>query len=303
MNLVNNVFAGEYNQRFLKSFYLKQNDGTLFNQFPVFSTGGANWQKFTASAFANQGSCPTLAASTESTYSVVNAPVKKFGIYKSFCKDDLAPTVLAAGFNANTDWSVDVQAAVLESLLGRVGEQLYIERWVGNTSTGSTINGIYTLLDASTTNIDVAGTAITTANVFTELNKVVAAIPAAVKQTGKAKIIITPLIADAIFAASFATPMGQTGVFVINGYKSDVFATYMGVDLVIVSALVSKPNTMIAGIFDNSEQSALGWAYNTQEGLARFKESADNSSIYLFEFKMNFAVALLDAANTVFYKV
>ena len=302
MNLLNNTFGGVTDSKLVKSFFLKQNDlNRFFNTFPSdVTTDAVNWIKFKPGTSTNQSPCSSAIADND-TFENVQVLLKPFYQNKYFCKPELRPTALSLGFRANDEWSADVINALTESKVAEIGEKLYIERWVGNTSTGSTINGIYTQLDASTTNIDVVGTAITSANVIAELNKVVDAIPVRVREQEGLKIIISPAVKNALYQYWASTPMNQLGVLTVTP-QADVFAQYMGIDLVVVAALLTKPNTMIAGVFTNDIYGSLGAAFNSENGFTVFKEDPADFTKYIFQFMIRYAVALIKPEEIVFYK-
>lgn len=299
MNLIGNLFSGQYKAELLGNLFLRSDDAQLFNEFAGVTADKATWQKFTPGTVTYASACSAPTAAND-TYTNIAATLVEYYKLENICKEDLRVTVQSLGFQ-DGDWSNEMQVALVNEKVAQHGENIYIERWVGNTSTGSRINGVYTLLDAATTNIDVVGATITSANVITELNKVVAAIPQRVRRNKGIKIVITPAIADALYQYWGSTAMTQLGTLTVFP-EGEVFAKYMGIELVVIEALYSKPNTMIACVLDGSKNSAIGYAYDKQDGIAMFKQSAIGSKQYEFEFSFRAGLALLDPANIVFYK-
>ena len=95
--------------------------------------------------------------------------------------------------------------------------------------------------------------------------------------------------------------MNQLGVLTVTP-QADVFAQYMGIDLVVVSALLTKPNTRVAGVFTNDTYGSLGAAFNSENGFTVFKEDANDFTRYIFQFMIRYAVALIKPEEIVFYK-
>ena len=178
--------------------------------------------------------------------------VEEFQVNLDICKKDLVSDWEAAqmGFSAFSNLPANFSDFVLAHVAAKVADRTERSIWTGDTGTSGQFNGFSTLLaadaDLPTAN-EVAGTTVTSANVVTELGKIVDAIPAAVYGKEDLHIYVAQNIYRAYVRALGG--FGSNGVGA-NGYDNkgnnqvlgDLF--FDGVKLFPTAGLAS--NTAIA---------------------------------------------------------
>lgn len=150
-------------------------------------------KRFQSSGIVQSGSCDFNPQGTLTITENVLEP-KWAMVTEEICHEDLwdlwSSTGMGAGMN-NEQPDAEIVDAVTNEFVNRVGLEVEEAMWQGD-SAGST-GGIKDLIDGynkilSTTGatqaIHVAGTALTSSNILTEMNKVYSAIPAGVRKKG-----------------------------------------------------------------------------------------------------------------------
>ena len=158
-------------------------------------------------AVLQAGFCKTPSGDT--VVSEVELEVKPFTVFEEFCEDDLQTKfpkmVLAAGSkNSDSPWQEDIIMLKAAS----IQEQLELHYWQGDTA------GTYTLFDGFIKQIDADGdaidgnttsaTAITKANVIGLVDDMFTALPAKVKRSKEAVILVGDDVFDMYIAAEKA---------------------------------------------------------------------------------------------------
>lgn len=105
---------------------------------------------------------------------------EEFQINLSLCKKDFRSDweAIQMGYSAFDNLPPSFQDFLLAHVAAKAAENNEISIWRGVNATAGQFDGFVTLATADATVIDVAGTAITAANVIAEMGKVVDAIPA-----------------------------------------------------------------------------------------------------------------------------
>lgn len=105
---------------------------------------------------------------------------EEFQINLSLCKKDFRSDweAIQMGYSAFDNLPPTFQDFLLAHVAAKAAENNEISIWRGVNATAGQFDGFVTLATADATVIDVAGTAITAANVIAEMGKVVDAIPA-----------------------------------------------------------------------------------------------------------------------------
>ena len=153
------------------------------------------------------GSLCNLAGSSSLAFNEFAIPMTTFSVKYSECKDVLKATYFATSAGQgimNGSIPQEVIDAVTAEIANKQAYELARVRWAGNTASADPVlalsNGVVTVLQAAgvynaTTNPDgyrsVTSTAITSANVVAEINKVLDATPDAVLFGENFKIIVS----------------------------------------------------------------------------------------------------------------
>lgn len=105
---------------------------------------------------------------------------EEFQINLSLCKKDFRSDweAIQMGYSAFDNLPPSFQDFLLAHVAAKAAENNEISIWRGVNATAGQFDGFVTLATADATVVDVAGTAITAANVIAEMGKVVDAIPA-----------------------------------------------------------------------------------------------------------------------------
>lgn len=226
------------------------------------------------------GSYCSLTPSAGGTFSDKAVELVSYAVKEAVCKEDLVGTSYdmnqRAGFWNTTIVQEALDAYIMEIAKGEAYNLARI-RWSGNTASADPVlalaNGIIAKILAygvynATTNPDgyrsvTAAGSITSSNVIDEINKVLNATPAAVRNQMGFKIVVSPEIAAAYqqaVAANVALATWNMGMPADLAGNPGFLGYFSGtrVPLYIADGLVgTNPRTMLAGVFTNSKQGNL----------------------------------------------
>jgi len=187
------------------------------------------------------GNCPT--PSGTATADEVTLTVKPFTVYEQFCADDLETkfpnTIIAAGSN-NGDSLKPWEETLIDVKMSSIAEQLELHYWQGTLGGGSypLFDGFIDIIDTAGTAIDgntgsvAAGTGIVVGNVIAIVDAIYVAMPAKVKRTGEAKILVGDDVFDLYIAALKAANLfhysaeNDNGVLKIGGGRGELMRVY-----------------------------------------------------------------------------
>jgi len=209
--------------------------------------------------------------------------------------------------NLRTQWeSLEMRGAITGQEIPASFQEFFIQKnleliakdfevavWQGTTGAGS-FEGLEAKLAANTDVIDVnnSGTPLSAANIITELNKVVAAIPNEVYVADDFKIII-PISAAKFYIAAQAA-LGYLDKFHVG--KTEL--NFQGIDLVIANGLSN--NKMVA-----ARTSDLHFGTNVLTDLAELRvidmAETDGSDNVRFVARMTGGTQVTNGSNIVYY--
>lgn len=202
---------------------------------------------------------------------------KKIKNELEICKEDLRQIWSAAsmGFSAHNDAApADVEAALLREILSDTAAAVDSDIWNGDASNSGEFDGFATLF-AADSNIIKAGNgitslagAVTKANVVSEVEKVLSAIPVALRRKNDLVIGVSPDIAlyyeQALIAAGISNGLGgaskglQYGSYtleVINGLADNTFVVFQKKNLAFGTGLLADHNEVRIKDMDETELS------------------------------------------------
>ena len=140
---------------------------------------------------------------------------EEFQVNLELCKKDLHNSWEAAqmGFSAFDSLAPSFAEFVISHVAAKVADRTEKNIWSGATATSGQFDGFTAKLTADSDVIDVVGTSITSANVITELGKVVDAIPTAVYGQEDLTLYVSSNVARAYIRAlgGFAATIGANG--------------------------------------------------------------------------------------------
>lgn len=127
------------------------------------------------------GTCDFSASDDVITLSERVLTVEEFQVNLQMCKADYYSDYIGQemAMSAYADLPASFADFLIAQIAAKVAEKVESSLWMGATGNAGEFDGITTILEASTTN-DVTAATVTSANVVTELGKIVDAIPAAV---------------------------------------------------------------------------------------------------------------------------
>jgi len=202
---------------------------------------------------------------------------KKIKNEQELCKEDLRQIWSSAsmGFSAHNDsLPTDVESALLAEILSDTAEDTETNIWQGVAATDGDFGGFIALFGSdgdvikAGSGITSLGSAVTKANVQTELEKVVNAIPIALR--GKSDLIIgvSPDIfnfyGQALITAQISNGLGgsptqlQYGVYTLNmiaGLPANTFVAYQKKNLYFGTGLMADHNEIRIKDMDESDLS------------------------------------------------
>jgi hypothetical protein len=202
---------------------------------------------------------------------------KKIKNELEICKEDLRQIWSAAsmGFSAHNDAApADVEAALLREILSDTAAAVDSDIWNGDSTVSGSFDG-FAKLFAADANIIKAGNgitslagAVTKANVVSEVEKVLNAIPVALRRKGDLVIGVSPDIAlayeQALISAGISNGLGggsmqlRYGSYVlevINGLADNTFVVFQKKNLNFGTGLLADHNEIRIKDMDDTELS------------------------------------------------
>lgn len=247
---VTSNYAGEAAQGYISAALLSNltianNELTLLNNVSY----KANLRKITVAGAAGNLMADNTCAFTDSgtvTYAERVLTPKKLDVNTQICKAEFLQSWEGANMTAGLNGTLPVEFAdyILGQTAERVSQEIQQSIWDGNGANDGQFDGFKLLLAADADVNDVAAGAIDAANVVAELDKVVAAIPAAVYGKEDLKIWI-PTTALQFYIQAQAT-LGY-----VNRYNmgTDFPLSFNGIEICHAPGLAA--NTMVAGRTSN----------------------------------------------------
>jgi len=204
---------------------------------------------------------------------------KKIKNEQEICKEDLRQIWSSAsmGFSAHNDnMPKDVEAALLAEILGDTAEATDNDIWNGDAAVTGHFDGFVKAFDADAdvikagNGITSLGAAVTKANVISEIEKVLNAIPVALRRKTDLIVGISPDIAlayqQALVSAGISNGLGggdmelRYGSYVlevINGLADNTFVAYQRKNLYFGTGLLSDHNEIRIKDMDDSDLTGM----------------------------------------------
>jgi len=208
---------------------------------------------------------------------------KKIKNEQEICKEDLRQIWSSAsmGFSAHNDnLPKDVEAALLNEILGDTAEATDADIWQGDASNDGSFDGFTTLFAADAgiikagNGITSLGAAVTKATVVAEIEKVLNAIPVSLRRKKDLVIGVSSDIAlayqQALVSAGISNGLGGADIElrygsykleVINGLADNTFVVYQVKNLYFATGLMADHNEIRIKDMDESDLT----------GMVRFK--------------------------------
>ena len=202
---------------------------------------------------------------------------KKIKNEQEICKEDLRQIWSSAsmGFSAHNDnMPKDVETALLAEILGDTAEATDADIWQGDATTTGSFDGFIKAFDAdgsvikANNGITTLGAAVTKANVVSEIEKVLNAIPVALRRKSDMILGVSPDIAlayqQALISAGISNGLGggdmelRYGSYVlevINGLPDNTFVVYQRKNLYFGTGLMADHNEIRIKDMDESDLS------------------------------------------------
>jgi len=204
---------------------------------------------------------------------------KKIKNEQEICKEDLRQIWSSAsmGFSAHNDnMPKDVEAALLAEILGDTAEATDNDIWNGDAAVTGHFDGFVKAFDADAAVIKAGngitslGAAVTKANVISEIEKVLNAIPVALRRKTDLIVGVSPDIAlayqQALVSAGISNGLGggdmelRYGSYVlevINGLADNTFVAYQRKNLYFGTGLLSDHNEIRIKDMDDSDLTGM----------------------------------------------
>ena len=204
---------------------------------------------------------------------------KKLKNEQEICKEDLRQIWSSAtmGFSAHNDnMPADVEAALLNEILGDHAQAVDFDIWNGVAATSGSFGGFVPqfVADAAVIKPTALGSAIDKSNVIAELEKVLSAIPVSLRRKSDLIVGVSPDVAlayeQALVGAGIAAGFGgdskelRSGsqvLSVINGLDSNTMVAYQRKNLYFATGLLADHNDIRIKDMDDTDFS----------GTVRFK--------------------------------
>lgn len=202
---------------------------------------------------------------------------KKIKNEQEICKEDLRQIWSSAtmGFSAHNDnMPADVETALLTEILGDTAEATDADIWQGDSANTGEFDGFIKLFDAdaavikANNGITPLGAAVDKSNVVSEIEKVLNAVPVALRRKTDLIMGVSPDIAlaytQALVSAGINNGLGgadmplQYGSYtmeVINGLPDNTFVVYQRKNLYFGTGLLSDHNEVRIKDMDESDLS------------------------------------------------
>jgi len=204
---------------------------------------------------------------------------KKLKNEQEICKEDLRQIWSAAsmGFSAHNDKApADVETALLAEILGDTAEATDLDIWQGVSATAGRFGGFIPLFTADWTVIKANNgitpltAAITKANVISEIEKVLEAVPVALARKtdlvfgvsynialAYQQALISAGISNGLGGADMVLQYGTTKLEVINGLPDNTFVVYQKKNLYFATGLMADHNDIRIKDMDESDLSGM----------------------------------------------
>jgi len=174
-------------------------------------------KKVTTDDIVKNATCDFDATSTVTLTERVLQP-EEFQVNLQLCKKDFRSDweAVQMGMSVYDNLPPKFSDFLIAHAAEKVAQRIEQNIWAGVNATAGQFDGFTTLFAADAAVIDVGGTSITTANVITELNKVVDAVPNTLYGKEDLTIYVSPKIAKAYVAAlggfsAISTSVGGQG--------------------------------------------------------------------------------------------
>ena len=222
---------------------------------------------------------------------------KKIMNAQEICKEDLRQIWSSAsmGFSAHNDnMPKDVEAALLNEILSDTAEATDLDIWQGVAATTGRIGGFIELFDADA-NVVKAGSgitslagAITKANVQTEIEKVLDAVPVALRRKkdlvfgvsanvalAYEQALISAGISNGLGGAEMNLAYGSQKITVMDGLPDNTFVVYQVKNLYFGTGLMADHNEIRIKDMDESDLSGNVRLKMVYTGAVQYINSED----------------------------
>ena len=211
------------------------------------------------------------------TLSEVLLTPKKIMNAQEICKEDLRQIWSSAsmGFSAHNDnMPKDVEAALLNEILMDTAQATDLDLWQGVAATTGRIGGFIELFDAdagvikANNGITTLAGAITKANVQTEIEKVLEAVPVSLRRKKNTVFLVSSNVAlayeQALISAGISNGMGgaemnlaygSTKITVVDALPDNTFVVYEVKNLYFGTGLLADHNEIRIKDMDESDLS------------------------------------------------
>lgn len=201
-------YIGRENE-FLTATLFAGGDTAKFARFMAGVKGSTTVPKLSGGATLQAGFCKTPSGTTK--VGEVKLEVHPFTVFESFCEDDLQtkfPNMVLAPGSKNSDAPAAWQETIINLKVASIQEQLELHYWQGDTTgTYNLFDGFIKIIDADGTAIEgntSAATSITKANVVGLVDDMFTALPAKVKRSKEATIVVGDDVFDLYISAQKA---------------------------------------------------------------------------------------------------
>lgn len=207
-------------------------------------------KKVTTDDIVKNATCDFDATSTVTLTERVLQP-EEFQVNLQLCKKDFRSDweAVQMGMSVYDNLPPKFSDFLIAHAAEKVAQKIEQNIWAGVNASAGQFDGFTTLFAADGDVVDVTGTSITTANVITELNKVVDAIPNTLYGKEDLTVYVSPKIAKAYVAAlggfsAISTTVGGQGANGIQGmgtmwYSMGQDLNFNGVRLAMVPGMPS----------------------------------------------------------------
>ncbi len=180
-------------------------------------------------AIVKDSTCDFTDTSTLTLAEKVLTP-EEFQVNLELCKSDFVSDweAISMGYSAFDELPSNFSDYLIGHVAAKVAQKMEQNIWNGTNATAGEFDGITKLLAADGTVVDVTGTAVTAANVITEMGKVVDAIPTAVYGKEDLYIYVASNVARAYVRALGG--FGASGLGA-NGVNNEGTTWFNGSDL------------------------------------------------------------------------
>jgi len=204
---------------------------------------------------------------------------KKIKNEQEICKEDLRQIWSSAtmGFSAHNDsMPKDVEAALLAEILADTAEAVDTEIWTGLAASSGQIGGFIEQFDAdgdvikANNGITPAAAAITKSNVIAEIEKVMNAIPVALRRKSDlvfgisanvalayTQALVSAGISNGLGGADMTLQYGSYKMEIINGLPDNTFVVYQKKNLYFGTGLLADHNDVRIKDMDETDLSGM----------------------------------------------